>query len=58
VQSQDQDVTRANRYFVGKLDILPFVEKVPAQRGSRNRPRGTLELKPCLPPGKFSRSSS
>jgi hypothetical protein len=38
--------TRANRYFDGKLGIWPFVEKVPAQRGSRNRPRGTLETKP------------
>jgi hypothetical protein len=37
--------TRANRYFDGKLGIWPFVEKVPAQRGSRNRPRGTLETK-------------
>jgi hypothetical protein len=38
--------TRANRYFDGKLGIWPFVEKVPAQRGSRNRHRGTLETKP------------
>jgi hypothetical protein len=38
--------TRANRYFNGKLGIWPFVEKVPAQRTSRNRPRGTLNTKP------------
>jgi hypothetical protein len=38
--------TRANRYFHGKLGIWPFVEKVPAQRASRNRARGTLITKP------------
>jgi hypothetical protein len=37
--------TRANRYFDGKLGIWPFVEKVPAQRASRNRARGTLITK-------------
>jgi hypothetical protein len=40
------DTARANRFFDGKLGIWPFVGKVPAQRGSRNRPRGTLETKP------------
>jgi hypothetical protein len=44
------DDTRANRPFDDKLGIWPFVEKVPAQRGSRNRARGTLE--------KCTRSSS
>jgi hypothetical protein len=38
--------TRANRYFDGKLGMWPFVEKVPAQRASRNRPTGTLITKP------------
>jgi hypothetical protein len=37
---------RANRYFDGKLGMWPFVEKVPAQRASRNRPRGALINKP------------
>jgi hypothetical protein len=33
--------------FDGKIDIWPFVEQVPAQRSSRNRPKGTLETK-CI----------
>jgi hypothetical protein len=37
--------TRANRYLDGKLGMWPFVEKVPVQRASRNRPRGTLITK-------------
>ena len=32
--------------FDGKLGIWPFVEKVPAQRSSANRPRGTLITTP------------
>ncbi|XP_042032594.1 uncharacterized protein LOC121779336 [Salvia splendens] len=32
--------------FDGKLGIFPFTEMVPAQRNSKNRPRGTLETKP------------
>ena len=38
------DTTR-NQSFDGKLGIWPFVEMVPAQRSSRNRPAGTLEMK-------------
>ena len=34
--------------FDGKIGIWPFVEKVPAQRGSINRPRGTLETKSVI----------
>jgi len=29
----------------GKIGIWPFVEKVPAMRNSKNRPKGTLETK-------------
>ncbi|XP_042028358.1 uncharacterized protein LOC121775342 [Salvia splendens] len=32
--------------FDGKIGIFPFTEMVPAQRSSRNRPRGTSETKP------------
>lgn len=32
--------------FDGKLGIWPFVEWIPAQRNSVNRPHGTLEMKP------------
>ena len=35
----------ANTMFDGKFGIWPFVQWVEAQRSSRNRPRGTLELK-------------
>ena len=38
------DTTR-NQSFDGKLGIWPFIEWVPAQRSSRNRPAGTLEMK-------------
>jgi hypothetical protein len=38
--------TRANKCFDGKLGIWLLVEKAPAQTGSRNRPRGTLETNP------------
>jgi hypothetical protein len=31
--------------FDGKIGVYPFVEQVPAQRNSVNRPRGTLETK-------------
>ena len=34
------------KYFDGKLGIWLFVHWVPASRASRNRPTGTLELKP------------
>ncbi|KAF0707394.1 hypothetical protein AaE_013625, partial [Aphanomyces astaci] len=29
-------------YFDGKLGIWPFIERVPAQRGSKHRPKGTI----------------
>ncbi|XP_057801157.1 uncharacterized protein LOC131016474 [Salvia miltiorrhiza] len=32
--------------FDGKIGIFPFIQKVPAQRNSKNRPSGTLETKP------------
>ena len=32
--------------FDGKIGIFPFIEKVPAQRSSKNRAAGTLETKP------------
>ncbi|XP_042063220.1 uncharacterized protein LOC121807090 [Salvia splendens] len=32
--------------FDGKIGIFPFTTKEPAKRGSKNRPRGTLETKP------------
>lgn len=38
-------VTRECR-FNGKYGIWPFIELVPAARGSRYRPRGTIEIKP------------
>lgn len=31
--------------FDGKIGMWPFTQHVPAQRNSRNRPKGTLELK-------------
>jgi hypothetical protein len=34
------------QYFDGKLGIFPFVEKVPAKRSSKNRPKGTLVTTP------------
>jgi hypothetical protein len=34
--------TNTGLLFDGKLGIFPFVERVPAQRSSANRPRGTL----------------
>jgi hypothetical protein len=37
--------TTSNTSFDGKLGIWPFVEMVPAQRSSRNRPAGTLVMK-------------
>lgn len=33
-------------YFDGKIGLWPFVHMVPAQRSSRNRSAGTLEMKP------------
>ena len=33
-------------FFDGKVGFWPFAEWVPAKRNSRNRPAGTLELKP------------
>jgi hypothetical protein len=38
--------TTHNEHFDGKLVIFPFATMVPAQRSSRNRPAGTLEMKP------------
>ncbi|KAK9682246.1 hypothetical protein RND81_10G060800 [Saponaria officinalis] len=32
--------------FDGKIGMFPFTKQQPARRGSRNRPRGTLETKP------------
>ncbi|XP_074311253.1 uncharacterized protein LOC141647107 [Silene latifolia] len=32
--------------FDGKIDMFPFTKQQPAERASRNRPRGTLETKP------------
>ena len=37
--------TASNTAFDGKIGIWPFTELVPAQRNSRNRPAGTMELK-------------
>jgi hypothetical protein len=31
--------------FDGKIGIWPLVEEVPAQRASKNRPRGAIEIK-------------
>ena len=39
-----------NRYglctFDGKIGIFPFINRVVAQRDSKNRPRGSIEIKP------------
>ena len=32
--------------FDGKIGIWPFLEEVPAKKASKNRPKGTIELKP------------
>jgi hypothetical protein len=37
--------TSHNQHFNGKLGIWPLVEYVAAKRGSRNRPKGTIETK-------------
>ena len=34
--------------FDGKIGIWPFLEEVPAKKASKNRPKGTIELKPVL----------
>ena len=34
--------------FDGKIGIWPFTEVVKANRSSKNRPKGTPELKPIL----------
>jgi hypothetical protein len=39
------DTTR-NQHFNEKLGIWPFIKYVAAKRGSRNRPKGTIETKP------------
>jgi hypothetical protein len=39
--------TAANQWFDGKIGLWPFVEMVPAQRTSRNRPAGTPVMKTC-----------
>ncbi|KAH9147130.1 hypothetical protein AeRB84_005975, partial [Aphanomyces euteiches] len=36
----------AKKLFDGKLGVWPFVTQERAQRGSKNRPKGTLETKP------------
>jgi hypothetical protein len=38
--------TTWNSHFDGKLGIFPFTTMVPAQRSSRNRPAGTMVMKP------------
>lgn len=40
------DANGEEKFFDGKLGIWPFSEEVAAVRGSVNRPRGTIELKP------------
>lgn len=35
-----------NEIFSGKIGIFPFAKMQPAQRGSKNRAAGTMELKP------------
>ncbi|KAJ0247163.1 hypothetical protein HA466_0166060 [Hirschfeldia incana] len=35
-----------NEFFSGKIGIFPFAKMQPARRRSRNRPAGTMELKP------------
>ena len=37
---------RSRRMFDGKIGIWPVCEMVAAKRNSRNRPRGTMEMKP------------
>ncbi|XP_042035200.1 uncharacterized protein LOC121781540 [Salvia splendens] len=32
--------------FDGKIGLFPFTEQIPAQRSSKNRPKGTMETKP------------
>ncbi|KAH9103658.1 hypothetical protein AeMF1_020114 [Aphanomyces euteiches] len=36
------------KYFDGKLGVWPFVEKIPAKRGSKNRPRGAIVTSPQI----------
>jgi hypothetical protein len=33
-------------FFDGKVGLFPYIQKVPAQRSSKNRARGTMEIKP------------
>lgn len=40
--------TSSNTYFNGKIGIWPFVSYEPAQRNSKNRVAGTVEIKPIL----------
>lgn len=35
-----------NTMFDGKIGLWPIIDYIPAQRNSRNRPKGTLEMKP------------
>ncbi|XP_042060647.1 uncharacterized protein LOC121804947 [Salvia splendens] len=44
--SRPQFGTDGKTIFDGKIGIFPFTEQVPAKRKSKNRPRGTLEIKP------------
>lgn len=39
--------------FDGKIGVWPYVEWVPAKKESKNRKRGTMELKPCTSVGKI-----
>ncbi|XP_042019122.1 uncharacterized protein LOC121766961 [Salvia splendens] len=32
--------------FDGKIGLFPFTDQIPAQRSSKNRPKGTMETKP------------
>ncbi len=39
---------RKRKMFDGKIGIWPFVERVAAKRSSKNRPAGTIEVKPIV----------
>ena len=38
-------IDATDHFWDGKIGIWPFIEWVPAQRSSINRPAGTLEMK-------------
>ena len=48
--------THYKKFYDGKIGIWPFATEVPAKRSSRNRPRGTLEIKSMNVDGKAYRS--